>query len=255
MKSNINKTLFQPLANFKLTLENSLPETIIKIFNGDSSRSYRLFSLLLIGIIASLSLILVSIGTPPVSAFPTDVTILLDSGWRLINGQMPHTDYYSPLGIFNSLPIAFGMKISSPSASAIAYGNVLLLVIFTPWAWFIARSRFSAVNAFLLALFMGVLLVTPRPLGKLIQETSYAMLYNRQGFVLLSLLFVEIFVPPHTPVKPKPKNIFLSGLSSGVLLALLFYCKVNYFAIAIVSILLYFILFRFSKVWLSLIHI
>jgi len=127
--------------------------------------------------------------------------------------------------------------------------NVLLLVIFTPWAWFIARSRFSAVNAFLLALFMGVLLVTPRPLGKLIQETSYAMLYNRQGFVLLSLLFVEIFVTPHTPVKPKPKNIFLSGLSSGVLLALLFYCKVNYFAIAIVSILLYFILFRFSKVW------
>gem|GEM_PF-4691979 len=92
MKSNINKTLFQPLANFKLTLENSLPETIIKIFNGDSSRSYRLFFLLLIGIIASLSLILVSIGTPPISAFPTDVTILLDSGWRLINGQMPHTD-------------------------------------------------------------------------------------------------------------------------------------------------------------------
>lgn len=247
MKSNINKKLFQPL-----TLENTLPEIIIKIFTLDSSKSYRLLFLLLIGIVATLSLILVNIGIPPINTFPTDVTILLDSGWRIINGQTPHLDYYSPLGIFNSLPIAFGMKIGSPSASAIAYGNVLLLVILTPWAWFIARSRISSFNAFLFALFMGLLLVTPRALSNPIQDTTYAMLYNRQGFVLLSMLLLGIFIVPQTYVKThvKPKNMFLGGLSSGILLAFLFYCKINYFAIATCAILLHLIFFRFSKAWL-----
>jgi hypothetical protein len=249
MKTNINKSLFQPLADFKLTLENSLPEIIIKIFTRDSSRSYQLFFLLLIGIVASLSIILINIGIPPINALPTDISILLESGWRIINGQTPHLDYYSPLGIFTSLPIAFGMKISSPSASSIAYGNVLLLVIFTPWAWLIARDRLSALNAFLFALFMALLLVAPRPLGSPMSEVSYAMLYNRQAFVFLSMLFLEIFITPRTPKKAQANRQFFGGLSSGILFTLIFYCKVNYFAISIFAILLRLILFRFSKAW------
>lgn len=249
MKSNINKSLFQPLANLKPTLERSLLEIIIKIFSGDSSRSYQLFFLLLIGIVASLSIILINIGIPPINALPTDISILLESGWRIINGQTPHLDYYSPLGIFTSLPIAFGMKISSPSASSIAYGNVLLLVIFTPWAWLIARDRLSVLNAFLFALFMALLLVTPRPLGSPMSEVSYAMLYNRQAFVFLSMLCLEIFITHRTPEKASTKSQFLGGLSSGILFTLIFYCKVNYFAIAIFAILLHLIFFPFSKAW------
>lgn len=250
MKTNINKSLFQPLADFKLTLENSLPEIIIKIFTGDSSRSYRLLFLLLISIIASLTIILIGVGIPPITALPTDISILLESGWRIINGQIPHLDYYSPLGSFTSLPIALGMKIGSPSASSIAYGNVLLLVIFTPWAWLIARDRLSALNAFLFALFMALLLVAPRPLGSPMSEVSYAMLYNRQAFVFLSILLIEIFITPRTPERSSAKSQFIGGLSSGILLALIFYCKVNYFAIAIFAILLHLILVRFNKAWL-----
>jgi hypothetical protein len=250
MKSNINKNLFQPLANLKLTLENSLLEIVIKIFSGDSSQSYKLFFLLIIGIVASLAVILIGIGIPPITALPTDISILLESGWRIINGQTPHLDYYSPLGLFTSLPIAFGMKISSPSASSIAYGNALLLVIFTPWAWLIARDRLSALNAFLFALFMALLLVAPRPLGSPMREVSYAMLYNRQAFVFLSMLLIEIFITPRTPERSPAKSQFIGGVSSGILLALIFYCKVNYFAIAIVAILLHLILFRLNKAWL-----
>lgn len=212
MKTNINKSLFQPLANFKLTLENSLPEIIIKIFTEDSSRSYRLLFLLLISIIASLAIILISVGIPPITALPTDISILLESGWRIISGQTPHLDYYSPLGSFTSLLIAFGMKITSPSASSIAYGNVLLLVICTPWAWLIARDRLSALNAFLFALFMALLLVAPRPLGSPMSEVSYAMLYNRQAFVFLSMLLIGIFITPRTPKKAQANSQFLGGV-------------------------------------------
>ncbi len=248
MKASVTKRLFEPLSNLKIRVENSLPTAIVKLFTTDSDRSYRGYFWLLIGSIAALAIALANVGLPIVNAMPMDIAIVLDSGWRILNGQIPNLDYYSPLGPLTSLLVAFGMKVASPSASSIAYANILLLVTLTPWAWFVARSRLSAVNAFLFALFMGILLITPRPLGELIRNTSYAMIYNRHAFVLLSLLSIELFVSPRVPKRP---NFFLlSGLSSGILLALLFFSKINYFAIGVVAILLAIALFRFSKIWL-----
>ena len=229
--------------------ENSLPQLIIKIFTIDSNRSYRFFFILLIVFVTSLSLILVNIGSPPIKAMPWDVMITLDGGWRIINGQTPHVDFSSPLGPLFILLTAFGMKVAPPSSSSITYGSVLLFIILTPWAWFIGRSRLSSVNAFLFALFMGFLLVAPRALGDTIQNTSYAMLYNRQGFVLLSMLLVELFISPRASVRSK--NLLLGGLSSGILLALLLFCKINYFGIGAVAVLVSILLFRCPLMWFT----
>ena len=248
MKTEADKSLFKPIVNLKISLEKSLPEIIIKLFTLDSLKSYRLFFYLLLGIISALALIFISIGIPPINALPTDISILLDSGWRIINGQTPHIDYYSPLGMLTGLTVAFGMKVGTPSASAIAYGNVLLLAILTPWAWLIARSRLSACNAFLFSLFISLLLIAPRALGTPIGETTYAMLYNRQAFALLSMLLIEIFILPRDI--PTANHKFWSGVSTGILLALLFCCKVNYFAVALICILLHILFFRISLPWL-----
>jgi hypothetical protein len=248
MKASVTKFLVEPLAGLKSWIENSFPQAIVRFFTLDSAQSYQGYFLLLIGIIISLSIVLVKIGTPVITSFMhSDVMILLDSGWRIINGQIPNVDYYNPLGPLTGWLVAFGMKVTSPSASSIAYGNVLLFMILTPWAWFIARSRVSAINAFIFALFMGVLLVTPRSLSTPIREITYAMLYNRHAFVLLSMLSIEVFISPRTSVKPR---FLLSGLSSGILLALLFVCKINFFIIGAVSCLLSIILFRYKKIWL-----
>jgi hypothetical protein len=189
-----------------------------------------------------------NIGSPPIKTMPWDVVIILDGGWRIINGQIPHSDFYNPIGPLYLLLTAFGMKVAPPSASSIAYGNVLLFIVLTPWAWFIARSRLSSANAFLFALFMGFLLVAPRALGPGIRTTSYAMLYNRQGFVLLSMLLVELFIPLRTSVGSK-KFFLLSGLSSGILLALLLFCKITYFGIGAVAVLVSLLLLRCSLMW------
>lgn len=230
--------------------ESFLPQLIIKIFTIDSNRSYKFFFTLLIVLVTSLSLVLVSIGSAPIFDMPWDVIIQLDGGWKILNGQTPNIDFYYPLGPFSILFTAFGMKVASPSASSIAYGNVLLFLVLTPWAWFIARSRLSSANAFLFALFIGFLLVAPKPLGgdfQAIKMTSYAMLYNRQGFVLLSILLIELFIIPRTFVQTH--NISLGGLSSGILLALLLFCKINYFVIGAVAVLVRILIFRLSKTW------
>jgi hypothetical protein len=227
-------------------LENFLFRPIINFFTTDSNRSYKLSFLLLIGFVISLSLILINIGSPVINSMPWDVIIQFDAAWRVIHGQIPNVDFTPIIPPLSILLTAFGMKVAPPSASSIVYGNVLFFVILTPWAWVIARSRLSAANAFLFAVFMGVLLVAPRALGDWVFASSYAMLYNRQGWVLLSMLCVELFIFNRKTTKSQE---IWSGLSSSVLLALLLFGKLSFFGIGVGAVLIRCFLFRPSIKW------
>lgn len=229
-----------------LRSKQSLLQRIIKVSTTESEESYKFFSIVLVVIFTSVSLILLSTGASHINAIPWDVLLLLDAGWRILNGQIPHTDYYNPIGPLTYLLTALGMKVAQPSVSSIVYGNLLLFIVLTPWTWLIVRSRFSAAIAFLSVLFIGFLLIAPRALGFDVRDTTYAMLYNRQGFALLSILLVELFVCVRASVRPK---FFLSGLTSGLLLALLLFCKINYFGIGAVAVLIHIVLIRCSLMW------
>ena len=221
--------------------------SITNFFTADSNQSYKLAFILLIGFMVSLSLILINIGLPPINSMPWDVMVQLDAAWRVANGQVPNVEFHPLIPPLTILPTAFWMKIISPSASSIAYGNVLQFVILTPWAYFIARSRLSATNAFLFATFIGVLLVAPRPLGWAQNATTYAMLYNRQGWALLSMLFIEILVFHRKAIQPRE---VLRGVSSGILLALLLFCKPSFLVIGVSAILIRCFFFRPPRAWL-----
>jgi hypothetical protein len=226
-------------------VKKNLLQLFVQSYTTESNRSYKIVFVILATLITSLSIVLASVGASHINA-PWDVFILLDGSWRILKGQIPHADFYNPIGSLTYLAIAFGMKVAHPSTSSIGYGNILLLIVLMPWAWAIARSRLSAVNAFLLVLFLAFLLVTPRALGYSVRDPTYAMLYNRQGFVLFSMLLVELFISPRASVRHK---YFFSGLSSGILLALLLFCKVTYFGFAIAAVFVHIFLFRCPLMW------
>src|SRR5260370_42113817 len=48
-------------------------------------------------------------GAVPTRLFGHDIFFLLDNGWRVINGQRPHLDYYSPWGPVTFLVTAAGI--------------------------------------------------------------------------------------------------------------------------------------------------
>jgi hypothetical protein len=172
----------------------------------------------------------------------------LDGGWRILNGQIPHRDFSNPIGPLTYCLIAFGMILAPPSTASIAYGSALLVFLLTPIAWYLARARLPAALAFLFCMFLAVLLTAPRPLGYPILETTYAMLYNRQGYVLLSMLLIGLYIPRRDTLS---FGGFTEGLSCGLILALLFYCKVTYFMAAAFAVVLAFVLFRRFWFWIS----
>lgn len=161
--------------------------------------------------------------------------MLLGEAWRILCGQVPHTDFHNPIGPLPYFLIALGMKVSDPSLAGYVFGNVLFLLIVSSWGAAIFFGRMRPAYAFLLTLFVAVMTVATRPLGYDPSITTYAMIYNRYGWVLLTLAFVQLFVAPekHSPTKTRA-----DAASVGLLLGLLFYCKITFFIFGIAGLAL-----------------
>jgi len=166
-------------------------------------------------------------GPPPMRA-PWDVFILLDGGYRIMEGQVPSTDFYSPIGPLVYEIVSLGMRMETqPSLRAVTIGALIFLAIATALAWVVARARLPAPFAAGFTVLIAILVVADRPLGYRPSITSYAMLYNRWSWVLYAIVLVLVLVRPAGPVANHRPAV--DGAILGLLSALLFYCKINFF--------------------------
>lgn len=127
-------------------------EKLSQTLCSESLLGYRRAGYALLAVFVMLEMMLIVGGTPPVDE-PWDTNLLLNGGWRIVSGQVPHTDFHNPIGALPYLLVAFGMKVAAPSTSSIAYGSVLLLAILLPWPGTLRRlgSR-GLLPSFLLCL-------------------------------------------------------------------------------------------------------
>ena len=192
-------------------------------------------ALLLAG--AALVFVGAAIGCVHQALFGHDVPVLLDGAWRVYLGQRPHTDFSSAVGFLGFAVVALAMKLTSPTAEAIAAGNGLLAIVLMAWTWVLGRVRLPPLFAALLALYAGALVLGVYPLGQALAETSYAMLYNRWGWALLLPLLVELFAPRAGPAPSRVASIG-AGASSGAAAVLLLADKITFFPPALALIAL-----------------
>ena len=180
----------------------------------------------------------------PINVFHNDALLLLDDGWRVLNGQVPHRDFYTPLGPVEFLLVAGGMKLSHGSAQGIAIGIAALGLALGLWAWLLSRSRMPPLFASLVTAWTVLTATCPTPLGFDPRYLSCAMIYNRQGYALLGIILVECAFA-------RERNRFWGGFSSGLALALLVFLKLNFFGVAALMLLVTLPLSRaeLSRVW------
>lgn len=207
----------------------SVAEALSSILSSESSVGYRRAGYGLLALFVPLEIFECVLGAPPMAG-PWDVVLLLDGGWRLLNGQVFHSNFYNPNGVLTYLLIAFGMKVAPLSTSSITYGMVLLATVLLPLAWHIATKRLSSGASFVFTALAGIYLLSPRPPGYLIRVTTYAMIYNREGYVIIALFLVCLFLSRRDS---RRESFFVDGAIAGFLLGLLLFCKITYFAAAI----------------------
>ncbi len=64
---------------------------------------------------------------------------------RMSEGQMPHLDFVTPIGILAFLPIVVFMKAGMDVGQAFMFGQVLVGALFFPAIWWVAMSRLGGV--------------------------------------------------------------------------------------------------------------
>ncbi|HWC90371.1 MAG TPA: hypothetical protein VG433_11965, partial [Pirellulales bacterium] len=215
-------------------IRSVLDEQLYRLFQANSPWAYRLAMLGLLAGALTVTALQCWTGCAPIWKMPYDSLLMLDGGWRVICGQRPHLDFYSPLGAVPYLITALGMRLAGPTADALAVGPAVLMPLLVGWCWWVVRRRMSAVHGLLIATWIGLLAVAPFTLGDRYNQCSYAMQYNRYGWALISLLLIESFVAP----LPGSRGRFRDGLSTGALLGLLAFTKFTYFGLALIAVAL-----------------
>lgn len=177
---------------------------------------------------------------------PWDVFTLMDGGYRINQGQAPGSDFANPIGPLTYVMIALGMRMQeSFSLAGLVYGNMIFLAIVSTLAWTVARRRLPASFTCGFTVFIAFLVTAVRPLGFDSSVLTYAMLYNRYSWALYSILLILIFLQP---LKSTTRLAILAeGALGGVLLGLLFYSKLTYFAFAVFAVVLAVMLYPFHR--------
>ena len=160
-----------------------------------------------------------------------DAFILLDGGWRILNGQIPHVDFHTPIGPVIYLLVALGLKAASLGASGLNYAQAIAGAVAALWAYRLGARRLSDVASVLFCLFAVLLALAPYELGESPLLSSPSFTYNRYGYVLLVLILCETLWPP-LDRSSLGREELAGGISTGIAGGLLLFLKANFFLAA-----------------------
>lgn len=168
-------------------------------------------------------------GPNPLRATGHDLLLPLDAAWRVLSGQIPHNDFYSPLGPVFAYWMALWMKVMGPVPSIVHYALLGQGVLLGGLAWYIARPRLTALTSFLFSVFVLLLASAPFPVGWPTTDLDTAMSYNRMAFGIVAILAVEAGIPLAAPTA----NARVGALIAGAAVAVLLLLKLNFGGVAV----------------------
>lgn len=162
-----------------------------------------------------------------------DIFIPLDAAWRTLQGQWPHTDFFSPIGLayfwqHGAAAWLWGMNSRLASrASFIALPFVLMPALMFSW------RRLNAFSTVLLLVFLTVLIVSPIFLDGPERLVAYIANYNRLGSALCAVTVLWALAAPRA--RGAAWNL-ADAVAMGVILLILAFLKVTFFALAIATV-------------------
>ncbi|WP_298972298.1 hypothetical protein [uncultured Roseobacter sp.] len=174
------------------------------------------------------SVLLVLPGTTATSMYFNDILIFLDGAYRVVHGQVPNQDFHTALGPINYYMPGFGYWLTGRLGMAMPVGMAALMLVTAPIMIHVLRSRMRPLIGVPLAIFFVLLLATPMNTGEIPSKISFAMFYNRIGWVLLGILLV-MHLRPERAVRGQG---WLDAAAAAILTMMLTYTKMTYGVVA-----------------------
>lgn len=159
-----------------------------------------------------------------VDMFTHDVFALLDGGWRMVWGQKPHVDFYTPLGLGAYLPTYVGLLLAG-TAKAFGVGQAVTAMTLALWAILLGYRRLKLAPYILFCLLIVLTAAGVSNMGFATISFTPAMTYNRHCYALLMLMLLESLVP----VFGTKSSSLWGGISTGLALTLMLFTKISFF--------------------------
>ena len=178
----------------------------------------------LVAVIAALGGVAVLKGGLYIAKHEGDTLHLLQIVFRMADGEWPHLDFMTPIGIMAFWPIVGFLETGMGIGTAILWSQIAVaLVLLVPTAW-AAYSRFPNALAYLFGLTVMVLALALVH-GQADRLVSISMHYNRWAWAVAYVVIVLAVLPGKVA-----KNAAFDGVFIGLGMSFLLLCKVTYFA-------------------------
>ena len=144
-----------------------------------------------------------------------DIFLTLDGVERMRRGQWPHTGFPTPIGVLYFLPFYLASLLVGVTQHLVVLGPALFALLLAAATLWIARRRLPPAAGALLALYAGLLALSPRQLGQAFTVVSNNAAYNRFGWALVAVLAALAFLPRQD--EADGQGAFRDGVLAGLL--------------------------------------
>ena len=166
-----------------------------------------------------------------------DAAHMIEILLRMLDGQVPHLDFSTPIGILAFLPILLLSKSGMGLGQAFLAAQVLIAVILAPMVVRVAVSRLHGLAGWAFgAVVMALVLAVIHGEGDV--AISVSMYYNRWAWAASFVLILLAVLPP-AEGREAPR---LDGLIAGLLQAVLALIKPTYFVAFVLPVALGFLM-------------
>ncbi len=200
--------------------------------NFKNSRSKKI-DILMIAILVSIILDIQLLGIYGRTTFMTDFTHMFEGGYRIMLGQIPYQDFFSPIGPVSFAFLGLFYLVFGPDILASMLHSFFLVITLTIPFYFIVRKEFSIFFSFIFSLFFYISFI----------GLSFHPLYN---YTTYFFLFLNIFlILYHIKKDSLPMYVYIL---SAILGTLDFYTKQDTGGIHLFLLFLYFAV-NYRKYW------
>lgn len=141
------------------------------------------YAIFLVGIWATSTIARINPDGFMVMSFQGDALHMAQIVLRMSQGEIPHLDFLTPLGLLAFLPISSLVKAGFGVGKAFSYAPALLAFLSLPAVYWVGLSRFKPAAALLFATIFMVMLFAYIH-GGLLPSVSASMYYNNWGWAV-----------------------------------------------------------------------
>lgn len=182
---------------------------------------YAVFLVVLILLIGGLEL---ARGGLYVDRHEGDTAHMVEIILRMLDGQVPHLDFSTPIGAFAFLPVLAMSKLGFGIGEGFMAGQILVALCFAVPVWRVGTSRLDGLAAWGFGL-VSMAMILSLIYGGESLGLSVSMYYNRWAWAAsFSAILLAILPPQSERAAPR-----LDGILAGLLLAFLAFCKPTFF--------------------------